>query len=245
MIGPITMFGPDFPFAYDEFLSHQAGLGQIPAAAHGTEIAIIGAGIAGIVAGHELMKLGLKPVLYESDRIGGRLRSEPFKDGAGAYAELGAMRFPPSSRALFHYFDKVGIETVGFPNPLAPDTPSTVIELAGVRHYARTKDDLPKLFTEVERAWAEALEEGAHYTELTTAIRHRDTGTIRRLWHHLVENLDEESFLRLHRQIPLLPRTRLSRPRSVRSGRVRHRRLGYRLPQFDPRNSPRRRHRRG
>lgn len=194
MIAPITMFGPDFPFAYDEFLSHQAGLGQIPAAAHGTEIAIIGAGIAGIVAGHELMKLGLKPVLYESDRIGGRLRSEPFKDGAGAYAELGAMRFPPSSRALFHYFDKVGIETVGFPNPLAPDTPSTVIELAGVRHYARTKDDLPKLFTEVERAWAEALEEGAHYTELTTAIRHRDTATIRRLWHHLVENLDEESF---------------------------------------------------
>ncbi len=194
MTAPITMFGPDFPFAYDDFLSHRAGLGAVPAAAHGTEIAIIGAGIAGIVAGHELMKLGLKPVLFESDRIGGRLRSEPFKDGAGAYAELGAMRFPPSSRALFHYFGKVGIETIGFPNPLAPDTPSTVIELGGVKHYARTKDDLPKRFAEVERAWAEALEEGAHYGELTAAIRARDVATIKRLWHHLVESLDEESF---------------------------------------------------
>jgi monoamine oxidase len=194
MTAPITMFGPDFPFAYDNFLNHKAGLGSIPANAHGTEIAIIGAGIAGIVAGHELMKLGLKPVLYESDRIGGRLRSEPFKDGAGAYAELGAMRFPPSSRALFHYFDKSGLETTGFPNPLAPDTPSTVIELGGVKHYARTKTDLPAVFAEVERAWAEALEEGAHYAELTAAIRNRDTLTIKRIWHHLVESLDEESF---------------------------------------------------
>ena len=24
---PITMFGPDFPFAYDDFLAHPAGLG--------------------------------------------------------------------------------------------------------------------------------------------------------------------------------------------------------------------------
>lgn len=26
---PITMFGPDFPYAYDDFLAHPAGLGQI------------------------------------------------------------------------------------------------------------------------------------------------------------------------------------------------------------------------
>lgn len=194
MAAPITMFGPDFPYAYDTFLSHPAGLGGVPAGVFGTEIAIVGAGIAGIVAAHELMKLGLRPVIYESERIGGRLRSEPFKDGAGAFAELGAMRFPPSSRALFHYFDKVGLQTTGFPNPLAPDTPSTVIELANVRHYATSKETLPKLFAEVERAWAEALAEGAHYEELRLAISTRDVATIRRLWHHLVEALDEESF---------------------------------------------------
>jgi len=96
MARPITMFGPDFPFGYDDFLNHPAGLGSIPAAMHGTKIAIIGAGIAGITAAYELMKLGLRPQIYEADRIGGRLRSEPFKDGDGAFAELGAMRFRPA-----------------------------------------------------------------------------------------------------------------------------------------------------
>lgn len=41
---PITMFGPDFPYAYDDFLAHPAGIGQIPATGHGTEVAVIGGG---------------------------------------------------------------------------------------------------------------------------------------------------------------------------------------------------------
>ncbi len=28
---PITIFGPDFPFAFDDWLEHPAGLGSIPA----------------------------------------------------------------------------------------------------------------------------------------------------------------------------------------------------------------------
>ncbi len=76
---PITMFGPDFPFAYDDFLAHPAGLGQIPATEHGTEVAVIGGGLSGIVAAYELMKMGLKPVVYEADRIGGRLRTVGFE----------------------------------------------------------------------------------------------------------------------------------------------------------------------
>ena len=27
---PLTMFGPDFPFAYDDWLAHPAGLGEVP-----------------------------------------------------------------------------------------------------------------------------------------------------------------------------------------------------------------------
>jgi glycine/D-amino acid oxidase-like deaminating enzyme len=103
---PVTMFGPDFPYPFDDHVRHPAGLGSIPAERHGTEVAVIGAGISGIVAAYELMKLGLKPVVYESDRIGGRLRSETFKGGDGTIAELGAMRFPPSATTLFHYFDQ-------------------------------------------------------------------------------------------------------------------------------------------
>jgi tryptophan 2-monooxygenase len=60
---PVTMFGPDLPFPYDDWLRHPAG--------------------------HELMKLGLKPVVYDSRRLGGRLHSEEFKGAEGIVAELG------------------------------------------------------------------------------------------------------------------------------------------------------------
>jgi tryptophan 2-monooxygenase len=188
------MFGPDFPFAYDDFLKNPAGLGSVPASMHGTEIAIIGAGIAGIVAAYELMKLGLKPQIYEADRIGGRLRSEPFKDGDGAFAELGAMRFPPSSTTLFHYIDKVGLKTEPFPNPLTPAAHSTLIELGGQEYYARRGTDLPVVFQEVEKAWEQALDEGAHFAALQAAILSRNPGAIKSIWNPLVARLDEESF---------------------------------------------------
>lgn len=191
---PISMFGPDFPFAYDEFLQHPAGLGRVPAEMLGTEVAVVGAGIAGIVAAYELMKLGLKPVLYEADRIGGRMRSEPFKDGDGAFAELGAMRFPPASTALFHYLDLVGLATAPFPNPLTEAAHSTVIELGGQAFYARRASDLPVVFQEVEQAWAQALEQGADFAALRAAIAARDPVAVKAVWNPLVERLDEESF---------------------------------------------------
>ena len=47
----LSAFGPDFPFAYDQWLTHDAGLGSIPAPRHGESVAIIGAGAAGVTAG--------------------------------------------------------------------------------------------------------------------------------------------------------------------------------------------------
>lgn len=122
---PITMFGPDFPYAYDDFLAHPAGLGQVPATELGTEVAVIGGGLSGIISAYELMKMGLKPVVYEADQIGGRLRTVGFEGTGteGLTAEMGAMRFPPSSTALQHYIDLVGLVTEPFPNPLAEATP--------------------------------------------------------------------------------------------------------------------------
>lgn len=117
---PITIFGPDFPFAFDDWIEHPAGLGSIPEANHGAEVAIVGAGIAGLVAAYELMKLGLKPVVYEASKMGGRLRSQAFEGAEGIIAELGGMRFPVSSTAFYHYVDKLGLETKPFPNPLTP-----------------------------------------------------------------------------------------------------------------------------
>ncbi len=47
---PMSMFGPDFPFPFDDWIKHPAGLGSLPAHQHGKEVAIIGAGMAGMTA---------------------------------------------------------------------------------------------------------------------------------------------------------------------------------------------------
>ncbi|MBT8435227.1 MAG: NAD(P)/FAD-dependent oxidoreductase, partial [Gammaproteobacteria bacterium] len=174
----VTSFGPDFPFAYDDWLAHADGLGQVPHAKHGSEIAIIGAGMAGIVAAYELMKMGLKPVVYESRRLGGRLHSEPFKGAEGVIAELGGMRFPRSSTAFYHYLDRCGLETRPFPNPLAPETPSTVIDLEGQTLYVERGSELSPLLKEVGAAWHEALETHASFSAMQQAIRKRDVAEI-------------------------------------------------------------------
>jgi tryptophan 2-monooxygenase len=194
MSGPVTAFGPDFPFAYDDWLKHPAGLGRVPAAALGNEVAVIGGGLAGLVAAYELMKLGLKPVVYEQGRIGGRLRSESFQGAEGIIAELGGMRFPVSSRGFYHYLDLLGLETAPFPNPLDGASPSTVIDLEGEISYVEGPDDLPPLLREVETAWGQALREGADFAALQAAICGRDVGELKRIWNALVPLWDERTF---------------------------------------------------
>ena len=41
--GPVTIFGPDFPFPFDDWIAHPAGLGSIPAERHGQEVAVVDA----------------------------------------------------------------------------------------------------------------------------------------------------------------------------------------------------------
>jgi len=191
---PVTLFGPDFPFAFDDWIAHPAGLGELPAERLGQEVAIVGAGMAGMVAAYELMKLGLKPVVYEASRMGGRLRSQAFEGGQGAIAELGGMRFPASSTAFFHYVDRLGLKTQPFPNPLTPAAGCTVIDLEGRTHWGRTLADLPPLFSEVAEAWTQALEEGAGFTGLQQALRERDAVKLKALWDRLVPLWDDRTF---------------------------------------------------
>ncbi len=190
----LAAFGPDFPFSYDTWLGHSAGLGRLPPEAHGKRVAIIGAGAAGIVAAHELMKLGLQPVVYEGGRFGGRLRSQVFEGTDDIIAELGGMRFPASSRAFWHYLDRLGLQTRPFPNPLTPAAGSTVIDLEGQTFFARCLRDLPEIFAEVSRSYDRALDEGASFTALRHAIAARDADLVRELWAPLVKAWDDRSF---------------------------------------------------
>ncbi|WP_224387397.1 NAD(P)/FAD-dependent oxidoreductase [Pseudonocardia sp. ICBG1293] len=191
---PVTAFGPDFPFPYDDWLAHPAGLGRVPPELLGSEVVVVGAGIAGLVAAYELMRIGLRPVVYESSHLGGRLRSQPFEGADGIVAELGGMRFPRSSTAFHHYVDLLGLTTAPFPNPLTEAAGSTVIDLHGRTYYGRTLADLPPFFTEIADAWASALEEGAGFTDLQQAIRERDTARVRALWAELVPVWDDRTF---------------------------------------------------
>jgi lysine 2-monooxygenase len=189
-----SMLVPDFPFAYDEHVKHPAGLGSVPAEHYGTEIAVVGGGVSGVVAAYELMRLGLRPVLYERGQIGGRMRSVPLAGDTSTPAELGAMRFPTSAATLFHYIETLGLRTRPFPNPLAPSTPSTTVDLEGQTHRARTVDDLPPVYQEVADAWDKALQEGGERAAMEDALRRRDVPVIKSLWNRLVADLDDESF---------------------------------------------------
>jgi tryptophan 2-monooxygenase len=191
---PVTVFGPDFPFPYDAWLEHPTGLGRLPRERHGAEVAIVGAGMAGMVAAYELMKLGARPVVYEADRLGGRLRSKAFEGAEGVVAELGGMRFPRSSTSFYHYLDHFGLATRPFPNPLSPATPSTVIDLEGAPVYVESAADLPPLLREVGEAWREALEAGASFSAMQQAIRERDVARIKAIWNPLVPVWDDRTF---------------------------------------------------
>lgn len=73
------------------------------------EIAILGGGIAGLVAAYEAKKLGLRPVIYEgSFRTGGRTWTKHFP--SGQYHERGAMRIPASHDHTRHYAKELGLE---------------------------------------------------------------------------------------------------------------------------------------
>ena len=103
------------------------GLG-LPRAAEGESVAVIGAGMAGLVAATELLHAGYAvSVLEAQQRVGGRVQTlrEPFSDGL--YAEAGAMRIPRAHDLTLHYVNKFGLET----RPFTMGNPNAWVMLHG------------------------------------------------------------------------------------------------------------------
>ena len=76
--GAVSALVPDFPFDYAAYLDSKgkSPLGSVTAEHLGQPVLVVGAGVAGLVAGYECMRMGLRPVVVDaSGRVGGRMFS--------------------------------------------------------------------------------------------------------------------------------------------------------------------------
>ena len=94
------------------------------------KVIIVGAGMAGLTAGYELLRAGHDPLILEGQqRVGGRVYTlrEPFSDGL--YAEVGAMRIPRAHQLTMGYIEHFGLRT----NPFTMGNPDGFYYLHGQR----------------------------------------------------------------------------------------------------------------
>ncbi|MCP1479487.1 tryptophan 2-monooxygenase [Pseudomonas chlororaphis] len=200
----VTALIPDFPFHYADFLqkaldNQGSPLGHVAPENYGKQVLIVGAGVAGLVAAYEAMRMGLHPVVVEaSERIGGRLYSkvqgDPENPGDQVLCELGAMRFPVSGKALFHYFRKVGMSenSADFPNPGTAAAISTVVDYRGEKTYYEVdgNPDFPKPpeYTDLENQFFDKFLETYDFTAMEKAMTEGSISqqTIKKLWNAIV-----------------------------------------------------------
>lgn len=116
-----------------------------------TDIAVVGAGIAGLVAARRLRAAGRKVAVLEArDRVGGRTLNLPLEgDGGGHAVEIGGQWVGPSQSDVLALIDELGLET--FPTYAEG---RNVLELAGKRStYKGTIPRIsPLVLADVERA---------------------------------------------------------------------------------------------
>lgn len=189
---------PDHPFDYTALIKDPKGIGQIPDSRIGTKIAIIGAGCAGLCAAWELMKIGLHPIVYESDknpdqtpRIGGRTYTWRFPGDPRALAELGAMRIPAIHRTLARYMDDFNIDySQPFPDPLRVPT---TLYFQGKRYYIPLGGALPKPVHKANQAWnkfIDPLKETMSRVWNNPGLRHQQ-------WQRFVLEFKDKSFFQV------------------------------------------------
>jgi tryptophan 2-monooxygenase len=113
----------DTLYDHTQFLSPTQPIASFPAGPYPVaQVAVIGAGAAGMVAAYELLRAGIQPTIFEAtDRIGGRTWSQNFEPLSNSsqpiWAEMGAMRVPVSQKLFWYYANQFKVQTGAFPDP--------------------------------------------------------------------------------------------------------------------------------
>lgn len=197
-------------FSIDNLYSHKPliedRIGELPKNQYGTEIAIIGAGISGLIAAYELKKCGLTPVIYEAtNRIGGRLYSKQFsfsdsKEGKPICAELGAMRMPKCSELFYYYLSKFEIKAGNiFPDPGLVDT---LLALGKERFIWRANTPLPPEIKQISKNWEDFI------LPIIDSVHQKwqqgKLTEVANLWGHLQVKYEHKSFYQVLSECTLL-----------------------------------------
>ena len=189
----------DFNFDFSRLLRDTQHAGIARTTSPGLRVAIVGAGIAGLTAAHELFRCGVTHIdIYEaSGRIGGRLRSQPV-DGQHTVFELGAMRFPMftqpggPSAALAHYAKVFGVTSQPFPTAGSADVSfgaySERSSSFNLKPRGGVLPSTPELES-VQQKWQ------AFATRLATAVQSQfDTPQWPAFWHAVEQRYWRDSF---------------------------------------------------
>ena len=98
----------------------------------GKRVIIVGAGMAGLVAGYELARAGHDPLILEAqNRVGGRVYTLR-RFAPGLYAEAGAMRIPRVHDLTLGYIDHFGLPL----RPFVMGNPRGLVHVGGRRMTA-------------------------------------------------------------------------------------------------------------
>lgn len=200
----------DIGLDYKKILKYRnidGSLATLPPQARGKRVAIVGSGVAGTIAAREALAMGLCPVIFEAEeRIGGRMEARPYhnQDGSEApeFSEMGAMRFPETSRSWLYLLNKVAdIETKpvgdeksafpGFPNP--GKVPTKLLLDGEVINWpaespAPDSALLAKVKTDFEK-FAESL-----LAPLEEVRRTHNTEKMEELWQSHIDRYKDKSF---------------------------------------------------
>lgn len=108
-------------YDYTAYVNTTTPIAALPQGKNAGEVAIIGAGAGGMAAAYELLRAGINVTVFEAtNRIGGRAWSKRFKRERNTpplWAEMGAMRVPPSQKLFWYYANQLGVKTGDFPDP--------------------------------------------------------------------------------------------------------------------------------